>query len=172
MRKIGPIYFLDEGGTTMNDAIRLLRAELLLTQECLDKLQNIKKILQENTDGAEVEAAVQAIQPILSKLNLLDTRKREFLQRAGKARMTAYAADQPDSVERNTVLHLLQKVQRSERTMRKDLDDARELLKRSKQFADFHINVITQTAANDTYVPPGAAELENRRGVRMFDTNI
>ena len=86
--------------------------------------------------------------------------------------MTAYAAEQPDSVERNTVLHLLQKVQQSERTMRKDLDDARELLKRSKQFVDFHINVITQTAANDTYVPPGTAELENRRGVRMFDANV
>jgi hypothetical protein len=56
--------------------------------------------------------------------------------------------------------------------MRKDLDDARELLKRSKQFVDFHINVITQTAANDTYVPPGTAELENRRGVRMFDANV
>ena len=156
----------------MNDAIRLLRAELLLMQECLDKLQRIKVILQENTNGAEVEAAVQAIQPILAKLSLLDTRKREFLQRVGKTRMTAYAADQPDSVERNTVLHLLQQVQRSERSMRKELDDAKELLKRSKQFVDFHINVITQTAANDTYVPPGAAELENRRGVRMFDTNI
>ena len=156
----------------MNDAIRLLRAELLLMQECLDKLQRIKVILQENTNGAEVEAAVQAIQPILARLSLLDTRKREFLQRVGKTRMTAYAADQPDSVERNTVLHLLQQVQRSERSMRKELDDAKELLKRSKQFVDFHINVITQTAANDTYVPPGAAELENRRGVRMFDTNV
>ena len=143
----------------MNDAIRLLRAELLLMQECLDKLQRIKVILQENTNGAEVEAAVQAIQPILARLSLLDTRKREFLQRVGKTRMTAYAADQPDSVERNTVLHLLQQVQRSERSMRKELDDAKELLKRSKQFVDFHINVITQTAANDTYVPPGAAEL-------------
>ena len=156
----------------MNDAIRLLRAELLLTQDCLDKLQRMKTILQENTDGAEVEATVQAIQPILAKLNLLDTRKREFLQRVGKTRMTAYVAEQPDSVERNTVLHLLQKVQQAERTMRKALDDVRELLKRSKQFVDFHINVITQTAANDTYVPPGMAELENRRGVRMFDANV
>ena len=172
MHKIGPIYFYDEGGTTMNDAIRLLRAELLLTQDCLDKLQRMKTILQENTDGAEVEATVQAIQPILAKLNLLDTRKREFLQRVGKTRMTAYVAEQPDSVERNTVLHLLQKVQQAERTMRKELDDVRELLKRSKQFVDFHINVITQTAANDTYVPPGTAELENRRGVRMFDANV
>ncbi|MCH3959774.1 MAG: hypothetical protein LKE51_10440 [Selenomonas sp.] len=62
----------------MDDAIRLLRAELLLTQECLDRLQRIKRILQENTDGAEVESTVQTIQPILSELSLLDTRKREF----------------------------------------------------------------------------------------------
>jgi hypothetical protein len=95
----------------MNDATRLLRAELLLTQECLDRLQRIKRILQENTDGAEVEATVQTIQPILAKLSLLDTRKREFLQRVGKTRMTAYAADQPDSVERNTVLASAAEVQ-------------------------------------------------------------
>lgn len=156
----------------MNDAIRLLRAELLLSRVCLDRLQQLKNALQGNTDGAEVAEAVQAIQPTLNKLNLLDKRKHEFLQQAGKARMTAYAADQPDSVERDTVLHLLQQVHQSEDEMRKELAGTKELLKRSKQFVDFHINVMTQTAANDTYVPPGTAELENRRGIQMFDTNI
>ena len=110
--------------------------------------------------------------PILNKLDLLDKRKREFLQQAGKMRMTAYAADGPDSEERDTVLHLLQKVHQSEDQLRRELSSTKELLKRSKHFVDFHINVITQTAANDTYVPPGAAEFENRRGIKMFDTNV
>lgn len=156
----------------MNDAIRLLRAELLLSQECLDRLQKLKHVLQKNADGAEVTEAAQAILPILNKLDLLDKRKREFLQQTGKMRMTAYAADGPDSEERDTVLHLLQKVHQSEDQLRRELSSTKELLKRSKQFVDFHINVMTQTAANDTYVPPGAAEFENRRGIKMFDTNV
>ena len=156
----------------MNDAIRLLRAELLLSQECLDRLQRLKRALQENADGADTAEAAQAMLPALNKLNLLDKRKREFLQQIGKMRMTAYAADGPDSEERDTVLHLLQKVHQSEDQMRRELSSTKELLERSKQFVDFHINVMTQTAANDTYVPPGAAELENRRGIKMFDTNV
>ena len=156
----------------MNDAIRLLQAELQLNQECQAQLQELKRILQENTDGAEVTEVAQGILPTLNKLNLLDKRKREFLQRVGRTRMTAYAADRPDSEERDTVLHLLQKVHQSESQMRRELDSTKELLKRSKQFVDFHINVMTQTSANDTYVPPGAAELENRRGIKMFDTNV
>ena len=156
----------------MNDAIRLLRAELLLSQECLDSLQKIKRALQDNTGGGTVTEVVQSILPTVNKLNLLDKRKREFLQQAGKKWMMAYVADRPDSEERDTVLHLLQKVHQSEDQMRKELDNTKELLRRSKQFVDFHINVMTQTAANDTYVPPGAAELENRRGIKMFDTNV
>ena len=156
----------------MNDATRLLRAELLLNQECLDRLQQLKHILQENTAGAKVTEAAQAILPTLARLNKLDRRKREFLQQVGKARMTAYVADQPDTEERDTVLHLLQKVHQSEDRLRQELTAAKELLKRSKQFVDFHINVMTQTAANETYVPPGTAELENRRGIKMFDTNV
>ena len=73
----------------MNDASRLLRAELLLSQECLDRLQRLKHALQENTAGAETAEAAQAMLPALNKLNLLDKRKREFLQRGGEPRKTA-----------------------------------------------------------------------------------
>lgn len=156
----------------MNDAIRLLRAELLLGQDCLERLEKLKCTLQENTDGAEVTEMTQAILPILNKLDLLDKRKCEFLQQAGKTSMTAYAADCRKPEERDAVLHLLQKVHQAEDRMRRELNSTKELLKRSKQFVDFHINVMTQTTANDTYVPPGAAELENRRGIKMFDKNV
>ena len=43
----------------MNDAIRLLQAELQLNQECLAQLQELKRILQENTNGAEVTEVAQ-----------------------------------------------------------------------------------------------------------------
>lgn len=159
----------------MNDAIRLLWAERLLNQECLDRLQDLKHALQENTDGAEVTEVAQAIQPTLNKLKLLEKRKHEFLQQAAKTSMIDYGMDQSDIKERDTVLQLLQNVHQGESQMRRELDSTKELLKRSKQFVDYHINVMTQTAANDTYVPRERLRLridvESRCSIRMSDTD-
>ena len=115
----------------MNDAIRLLWAERLLNQECLDRLQDLKHALQENTDGAEVTEVAQAIQPTLNKLKLLEKRKHEFLQQAAKTSMIDYGMDQSDIKERDTVLQLLQNVHQGESQMRRELDSTKELLKRS-----------------------------------------
>ena len=52
------------------------------------------------------------------------------------------------------------------------LSGTQQLLDRSKAFIDFQINVMNQAQASDTYAPPGAATVENRRGHRMFDANV
>ena len=156
----------------MNDAIRLLRAQLLLSEECLERLTAVKKALQENTDGTEVTASVQALEPVLSRLGQLEKLREGFLQKSGKPRMTAYAAGMPNTEDRDAVMRLLHKVQEQEQSMKKELASAQSLLRRSKDFMDFPINVMTRTAASDTYTPPGTSEAEGRRGIRMFDANI
>ena len=50
--------------------------------------------------------------------------------------------------------------------------EALQLLRQSNNYITFHINVMNQAQASDTYAPPGAATVENRRGVRMFDANV
>lgn len=156
----------------MNDAIKLARAQKVLSAQCLEKLRAVKKALQESSNGRGVTGAVQAMEPALAKLGKLEKLQEEFLRKSGKKQLAACAADMPDPAERAAAAQLLAEVQEAERHLQKELAATRELLKRSKEFADFHINVMTQTAANDTYAPPGASEVENRRGIKMFDANV
>lgn len=156
----------------MSDAIKLLHAQKMLGTECLEKLKTVKKALQEPGNGVSVTRAVQAMEPVLTKLSKLEKLHEEFLAKSGKKRLTAYAAELPNSGERDSVMQLLSEVQELEKRLQKELASAQALLKRKKEFVDFHINVMTQTAANETYAPPGASEVENRRGVKMFDANV
>lgn len=156
----------------MNDAVKLIRAQMQLSAECLERLRAIKTALQENSNGMGVTDAVQAMEPTLARLGKLEELKEEFLSKNGKKRLTAYAAAITDAEERAIVMRLLSKVRETEESLRKELKSTQALLKRSKEFVDFHINVMTQTAANDTYAPPGASEVENRRGLKMFDANV
>lgn len=156
----------------MNDAVKLARAQMTLGTECLENLQAIKKALQENSNGKGVAHAVQAMEPALSRLGRLEKLKADFLAKSGKKHLAAYAAAIPDSEERAVVMRQLHELREMEERLQKELAATQALLKRSKEFVDFHINVMTQTAANDTYAPPGASEVENRRGIKMFDANV
>lgn len=156
----------------MNDAIKLLQVQLLLSRECLTGLQAIGKALTENTNGSGVTEAVQAIEPILTRLNLLANREASFLAQNKASSLNEYIAAKPQGIMQDRALKLLAEASHIEDELGQKLKVTQELLKRSKAFIDYHINVITQTAANDTYTPPGAAELENRRKIKMFDANV
>ena len=156
----------------MNDAIKLLQVQLLLSKECLAGLRAIGKALKENTNGSGVTEAVQAVEPILTKLNLLANREASFLAQNKAASLNEYIASKPQSIMRDRALKLVAEAGHIENELGQKLKVTQELLKRSKEFIDYHINVITPTAANDTYTPPGAAELENRRKIKMFDANV
>lgn len=156
----------------MNDAIKLVRAQKILSAQCLEKLRAVKTALQESSNGRGVAGAVQALEPALAKLSKLAALQEEFLRKSGKKQLAACASDMPDPAEREEAVQLLAEAQEAQRRLQKELAATRMLLKRGKEFADFHINVMTQTAANDTYAPPGASEVENRRGLKMFEANV
>ena len=46
------------------------------------------------------------------------------------------------------------------------------LLAQGKAFADFHVNIMNQTVASDTYTKPGGESPELLRGRKMFDANV
>ena len=49
---------------------------------------------------------------------------------------------------------------------------AQAQLEQGKAFVDFHINIMNQTVASDTYTKPGGGSPELLRGRKMFDTNV
>ena len=155
----------------MDEAVRLLRAQIILSNECLEKVKALKETLQAEDKGANIMSAVQAVEPALSDLGKLAKKKTEFLQTRKIATMRAFIAQSPPGETREIVVHLLQRVQILEEALGQEIAAARLLLERGKKYVDFHINVMTRTVASDTYNHE-AAESESRREIKMFDSSV
>lgn len=155
----------------LDEVVRLLRAQIILSNEALEKLKALKKILQDAHQGVNVMTAVQALEPVLLELGKLEKQKQAFLAKEKASMMRAYIARLPQSEEREIVVHLFHRVQEFEETLSREITAARLLLERAKKYVDFHINVMTKTVASDIYTQ-GAAESEERRGIKMFDSSV
>lgn len=156
----------------MTEALKLLQIELQLLTGAQIELAHIKSAITENPSGEGVTDAVHSLEATLARLGLLEQRKAELLERVGLPTLRDYIFTQSPRFERETTLNLFGKIQGLEETLKKDLATTRELLKRSKEFIDFHINVITETRASVTYAPPGGGNMGESRNVKMFDANV
>lgn len=155
----------------MDEAVRLLRAQILISNRCLEKLKAIKNTIQAENKGANIVAAVQEMEPVLLELGKLDKQKQAFLQAKKTSSVQAVLAKEPDSEAREIAVHLLHRAQEFEETLAREVAATRLLLEKGKQYVDFHINVLTRTVASDTY-NQDAAESESRREIKMFDSSV
>lgn len=155
----------------MDEVVRLLRAQILISNRCLEKLKAIKNTIQAENKGANIVAAVQEMEPVLLELGKLDKQKQAFLQAQKTSSMQAVLAKEPDSEAREIAVHLLHRAQEFEETLAREVAATRLLLEKGKQYVDFHINVLTRTVASDTY-NQDAAESESRREIKMFDSSV
>ena len=63
----------------MDEVVRLLRAQILISNTCLEKLKAIKTTIQAENKGANIAVAVQDMEPALLDLGKLEKKKQEFL---------------------------------------------------------------------------------------------
>ena len=155
----------------MDEVVRLLRAQILISNRCLEKLKAIKATIQAENKGVNIVAAVQEMEPVLLELGKLEKQKKAFLQTKKTSSMQAVLAKEPDSETREIAVHLLHRAQEFEETLAREVAATRLLLEKGKQYVDFHINVLTRTVASDTY-NQDAAESESRREIKMFDSSV
>ncbi len=155
----------------MDEVVRLLRAQILISNTCLEKLKAIKTTIQAENKGANIAAAVQDMEPALLEMGKLEKRKQEFLVKNKASSLQAVLAQQPHSDARNIAVHLLHRAQEFEDSLVREVASTRFLLEKGKKYVDFNINVMTQTVASDIY-NQDAAESESRRGVKMFDSSV
>ena len=160
-----------EGGTGIMDAIALLRKQLILGSNCLEKLQVLKEALI-HSRGVEITRAVQALELVMGDYGRLETEQRSFLQKAGSPRLSAFVASQPDSVERDVAFRLVGKVTVLGKTLREDMALSQELMSRSKEYIDFHVNLMSGVDAGTIYAPPGGPGRDGGRERKMFDSSV
>ena len=155
----------------MDEAVRLLRAQVLLSNQCLEKIKALKKVLQAEDKGANIVTAVQSLEPALLEMAKLEKNKRDFLQRQSATDMRTFISRLTPDDKWEILVHLYHRTQEFEVSLKQELASVRVLLERGKEFADYHVNIMTRTVASDIYTK-SAAESESRRGVRMFDSSI
>jgi hypothetical protein len=155
----------------MDEAVRLLRTQIILSNNCLEKIKVLKAVLQAKNKGADIVTAVQSLEPVLLELGKLEKEKKDFLHKEGVKDMRMIISRMPISKEREILLHLFHRTQEFAESLQGEINSAKLLLERGKKYVDFHINVMTRTVANDTYTQK-AAESGSRREIKMFDSSV
>ena len=152
------------------EAIRLRQAQLAADKASCTELAGLKEALQ-TTAGVGVTEAVQRVEPLLAEIAHIAEAQQTFLTTVRRKTMLDYMVHLPVSPARTACAKLLGELQARERELRRELASVQELFNRSKQFIDFHVNVLTATAASSTYGPPGTDPGE-QRGIKMFEADV
>lgn len=155
----------------MREAIKILRKDLAFCTQLTELMESMDQILKERPSGNALTQAVKKLEQTLSEAPRLETEQKAFLEKAGYPDLHGFLEAQPASVEREMALRLWEQVGARQEELRRHSAANRLLLERSKEFIDFHINVISRARANPTYGPPGAGGAE-QGGRRMFDQNV
>ncbi len=155
----------------MDEVVRLLRAQILISNKCLEKIKAIKAALQAENKGANIVPAIQEMESVLLELGRLEKQKVAFLHKCGASTLQAVLEKIPNSEAKGVAVHLLHRAQEFEDPLRSEVESTRLLLEKGKQYVDFHVNVLTRTVASETY-NQDAAESESRREIKMFDSSV
>ena len=161
----------ETGKAAMKEAIALLRKQLLLGNSCVDWLREMKEALIHNS-GAEITGTVQALEPSLGDYARLEEEQAAFLREQRSPRMSAFVASQPDSVERDVAFRLVDKVNTWGRTLRESIALNQQLMSRSKEYIDFHVNLMSGVNAGTIYSAPNGPGRDGGRERKMFDSSV
>ena len=161
----------ETGKAAMKEAIALLRKQLLLGNSCVDWMRELKEALIHNS-GAEITGTVQALEPALGDYVRLEEEQAAFLMTQKSPRMSAFVASQPDSVERDVAFRLVDKVNSLGRVLRESIALNQQLMSRSKEYIDFHVNLMSGVDAGTIYSAPGGPGRDGGRERKMFDSSV
>ena len=154
----------------MRDIILILQRQTELCQQGMEAFDKLIDALEHNTSGAGVAVAVHGIERVMGEFSVLDEDITECLRRNNQANIYNAIEAQPVSDDRDAAMRLFAETNKLQQQLKAKSATANNLLKRSKQFIDFHINVLSHVRAETTYGPPGKGENVSQ-GRKMFEAH-
>ena len=148
----------------------LLKRQKELCQKGLEAFAKLIDALEHNASGAGVTTAVHGLEPILNEFAALDEDITEFLKRSKVDNIYSAIQAQPISDDRDVAMRLFAETNDLQNELKERSTTASNLLKRSKLFIDFHMNVLSHVRAETTYGPPGKGENVSQ-GRKMFEAH-
>ena len=155
----------------MEEAIRLIRQQILVCARINELFEALREVLRKKAEGKALSNAVKRMEAVFSELSGLEDQQRGFLEAQQQRNMIGFVQAQPASVERDVAMRLLSQLGAWQTRLFRQSVTAKELLQHSKEFVDYHMNVLSQTKTEATYGPPGASAGAGR-GPKMFDANV
>lgn len=155
----------------MEEAVRLIRQQMVTYSRLEALLERLREALHQREDSGKVSSAVKEIERMYADLARLEQGQKDFLKTRQKENMASFVQAQPASVERDVAMRLLLQVTALQKKLLGQSAAAKELLRHSRDFMEYHINMVSQAKAEGIYAPPdaGAGPGGSRR---MFEANV
>ncbi|MBR2216114.1 MAG: flagellar export chaperone FlgN [Selenomonadaceae bacterium] len=155
----------------MKEALALIRKQWTLTAALTADLTELKECLKGKISGKSVTDSAEKIDTTLKELAELNKAQERFLAKAGGDTMADFVQAQPASEDRDVALRLLFQLEEAVWQLKDALGLNKDLLENARDFAAYHMNVLSQTVAGNTYGPPGNQGNETVQGRKMFEAN-
>lgn len=152
----------------MNETIKLLREQAILCAHLPELFDELIKIMKSNSP--DVQEPIRKIEATVRDLSKNEQKAQEFLKRVGSPSFAEYIAAQEKNIQRDVAEKLLKKTAEAQLRLKNQVSLVKMLLKKSRDYVEFNLNILARTSASDTY---GAeAQTGSQRSRRMFEANI
>lgn len=151
----------------------LLQQELGALTAAIRETAALRQLLQENTASPHLAAHEQSLETALAGLEKAEQSIEAFLAQRDVSDAAAFAGTLSSEKESRLGGRLLQAIAQQQKALKQSLARARSLLEQGRGFAAFHVNVMAQASAGDTYAPTGnEAAPPPSQGHKIFEANI
>lgn len=155
----------------MQEFIQFLRQQLVLCLRLLELSGQQREALI-HTAAPAVRRLTKEIETVIIDLNLLEKKRKAFLQQQKAQNAAEWLSTQRDSLEKNMALQLVGKLEKALNQLKTVAGDNKQYLDKNMSYIDYNINVLTGTAAGVTYSAAEVGGVGTLTGTKMFEANI
>lgn len=159
----------------IREALVLLKEQLAAYEEATLRFAALKEAFCRSASGGGLAEPTAAAERSLSEVRTLARRQSDFLLRTGATSLSDIVSREPNLRERLAVERVLRAVAARQKELQERIQICAELLQRSADFVNYQLNVISGTAADDTYgrsQPVAGPAPGVRREIAMFDADV
>ena len=152
----------------MDEVMRLLRGRLVLCGQLLKLFAELIDLLKANSN--ETAEVLQKINDITKSLSQNAADSQKFLDGVKFNTISEFLAAQNKDIKRDLAERLLIQCDNFQAQLKSKSDTAAKLTEKGKKFADFTLNLMTQTQSSNTYGKAAEASAQSKR--HIFDANV
>lgn len=154
----------------MDRVIKLLREQIILCSRLSNLFEELSNALKQTRSALNIETSVKNVQSLMKDLSDNDNHIQEFLKSENVENLKIYIENQPESIERNVAVKILEQTNNLQKKIRHQITTVAKLMMNSQSFINFNLNVMAQTVADTTYGPSSNVGQYQRRHV--FNANV